>query len=295
MKPRAYGPFDYSPIIDRPPLRWPNGARIALYVIPNVEFFALDDAIPAASGGSGNAPDVPSWSLRDYGNRIGIFRLMQVLDRHEIRATVALNSDLCAQHPVIIREGLARGWEFMGHNQTNSRRLNAVSADAERGIIENALATISEATGSRPVGWLSSGLQETWNTVDLLDAEGCEYVCDWTNDDQPYAMSLDDGRQLISVPYAHECNDKHAYDRVHSTPEEFQATICRHFDVLYREGAESGRVIAIALHPYLSGVPHRIDALDAALDYICKHDGVWRTTGAEIARHYRAEMLVGHA
>lgn len=295
MKPRAYGPFEYSPIIDRPKLNWPDGARIALYVIPNLEFFSLEDVIPIANGGSGVVPDVPVWSLRDYGNRVGIFRLMEVLDRHKLRATVALNGNLCAQHPAIIREGLARGWEFMGHNQTNSRRLNAVPADEEQGVIESTFATIAQATGARPVGWLGSALQETWHTVDHLAAAGCEYVCDWTNDDQPYVMNLEGGARLTSVPYAHECNDKHAYDRFCSTPDEFRATICRQFDVLYREGAASGRVMAIALHPYLSGVPHRIDAVDAALEYICSHDGVWKATGAEIARHYIATSAPQHA
>jgi len=143
---------------------------------------------------------------------------------------------------------------------------------------------------STTVGWLGSGLQETWDTLDLLAAEGCEYVCDWTNDDQPYVMSLDGGGRLISVPYSHEINDKPVFERLHRTADEFRDMICRQFDVLYREGAESGRVMAIALHPYLTGVPHRIDAFDAALGYICGHARVWKTTGAEIARHYRAQI-----
>ena len=146
-----------------------------------------------------------------------------------------------------------------------------------------------KACGARPVGWLGSGLQETWDTLDVLAAEGCEYVCDWTNDDQPYVMSLDGGARMISVPYSHEINDKPAFERAHRTAEEFRDMICRQFDVLYREGAQSGRVMAIALHPYLTGVPHRIDAFDAALAYICRHPRVWKATGCEIARHYRAQ------
>ena len=130
-----------------------------------------------------------------------------------------------------------------------------------------------------PAGWLGSGLQETWNTPDLLAAEGCEYVCDWTNDDQPYVMNLDGGRRLVSMPYSHEINDKPVFEKFHRTADEFHDMICRQFDVLYREGAESGRVMAIALHPYLTGVPHRIDAFDAALGYICSHERVWKATG----------------
>jgi allantoinase len=287
MKPGVYGPFPYSPIIHRPKLNWPNGAHVALWVIPNIEFFSLQEKVPAGSGGSGApVPDVPTWSARDYGNRVGVFRLMQVMDRYGIRGTVALNSDLCAQHPVIIEEGQKRQWEWMGHNESNTRRLNEAAPGEEPRIIRNTLAIIEKATGTRPVGWLGSGLQETWDTVDLLAAEGCEYVADWVNDDQPYEMTLEGGRRLVSVPYSHEINDKPVFERQHRTADEFREMICRQFDVLYREGGESGRVMAICLHPYLTGVPHRIGALDAALDYICRHDGVWKATGAEIARHY---------
>jgi peptidoglycan/xylan/chitin deacetylase (PgdA/CDA1 family) len=288
MKPSRYGPFPYSPIINRPVLRWPNHAQLALWVIPNIEFFALNEKVPAASGGtSAPVPDVPTWSSRDYGNRVGVFRLMEVLDRHGIRATVALNSELCTEHPKIIEEGNKRQWEWMGHCESNTRRLNEAPPGDEPRIIKNALATIERVTGQRPRGWLGSGLQETWDTLDLLAAERCDYVCDWTNDDQPYIMVLDGGRTLISVPYSHEINDKPAFERFHRTADEFREMICRQFDVLYREGAKSGRVMAIALHPYLTGVPHRIGAFEAALEHISKHDRVWKTTGAEIARHFR--------
>ncbi len=289
MKPQSYGPFPYSPIIGRPPLALPDGAHVALWVIPNIEFFALDEKVPAGSGGTGApVPDVPAWAVRDYGNRVGVFRLMEVLDRYGVRATVALNSDLCAHHPEIIEEGEKRRWEWMGHNESNTRRLNAAAPGEEPRIVRDALTTIEKATGRRPVGWLGSGLQETWDTLDLLAANGCEYVADWTNDDQPYRMTLDNGKQLISVPYSQELNDKPAFEKHNLTASQFQEMICRQFDVLYREGAQSGRVMAIALHPYLTGVPHRIGALDKALEYICKHDRVWRATGAEIARHYAA-------
>lgn len=291
MKPQAYGPFPYSPITRRPRLEWPNGARVALWVIPNVEFFSLDEAVPAGSGGSGGTiPDIPIWATRDYGNRVGIFRLMQVLDRHGIRATVALNSNVCLQHPAIIEEGRKRHWEWMGHNETNTKRLNEVPPEEEPKIIQRTLATIAKATGTRPVGWLSAGLQETWHTLDHLAAEGCEYVSDWTNDDQPYLMTLDGGRRIVSIPYSHDINDKPAYEKFHRTAAEFQEMICRQFDVLYREGSESGRVMAICLHPYLSGQPYRIDALDAALAHICRHAGVWLATGSEITRQYSAQL-----
>jgi peptidoglycan/xylan/chitin deacetylase (PgdA/CDA1 family) len=291
MKPAPYGPFPYSPIISRPKLAWPGGAHVALWVIPNIEFFSLAEKVPLGSGGSGApVPDVPAWSARDYGNRVGVFRLMEVLDRHSIRATVALNSDVCAHHPQIIDEGKKRGWEWMGHNESNTRRLNEAKPGEEAGIVHRALTTIAQATGTRPMGWLGSGLQETWDTLDILAAEGCDYVSDWTNDDQPYMMTLDGGRKLVAMPYSHEINDKPAFERAHRTANEFHDMICRQFDVLYREGAHSGRVMAIAIHPYLTGVPHRIDAFDAALAYISRHEHVWKATGAEIARHYAAQV-----
>ena len=290
MKPSPYGPFPYSPITDRPRLRWPGDAQVAFWVIPNIEFFSLMEKVPAGSGGPGTpVPDIPSWSARDYGNRVGVFRLMQVLNRYGVRGTVALNSDLCAHHPEIIAEGQKLGWEWIGHCESNTRRLNEAPPGEEAGIVHRTLATIAQATGTRPVGWLGSGLQETWGTPDLLAAQGCEYVCDWTNDDQPYLMNLDGGRRLVSVPYSQQTNDKPAYERMLCTPDEFDQMIRRTFDVLYREGAESGRVMAIALHPYITGVPHRIGALDAALEYICRHAGVWRATGSEIAEHFLAQ------
>lgn len=287
MKPRPYGPFDYTPITDRKKLEWPNGARVALWVIPNVEFFPLDKPIP---GGTGKVPDVPNWAIRDYGNRIGVFRFMEVFDRYGIRGTAALNSDICVHHPLIIAEGNKRGWEWMGHNQTNALRLIDVPESEEPKLIKSAFETIAKVAGKRPKGWLGSGLQETWNSLDLLAAEGLEYICDWTNDDQPYRMTLENGKPLISIPYSMEINDMGQITRFLRTADEFGDMICRQFDTLYREGAQSGRVMAICLHPFLMGVPHRIGALDKALEYICRHDGVWLATGGEIARHYADQV-----
>ena len=239
----------------------------------------------------GKIPDIPVWAIRDYGNRIGVFRLMEVLDRYRIPATVALNSDICIHHPEIIEEGEKRGWEWMGHNQTNARRLNEVAPEEEPKIIATTLDTIARASGKRPVGWLGSGLQETWNTLDFLVEAGCEYVADWgPNDDQPYMMTAAGDKQIVSLPYSYAINDKQAFESANMTAADFQDVICRQFDTLYREGATSGRVMHIAVHPYLTGMPYRIGALDAALKYICKHKGVWKATGSEIARHYRAQL-----
>lgn len=286
VDPQITGPFPYSPIIHRKKLTWPGQARVALWVIPNIEVFSLNERMPA---GTGNIPDVYNWAARDYGARVGIWRMMEVLDDHGIRATVALNSEVCDAYPQIIAEGQRLDWEFMGHNQSNTRRLDKMDPKEEQTVIHDALSRIERAWGRRPKGWLGSGLQETWHTLDFLAAEGLEYVADWVNDDQPYWMTINGAPGLISLPYSVEINDKPAYESHHRTSDEFAAMICRQFDVLYREGAASGRVMAIALHPYLSGVPHRIGALSQALDYICKHPGVWLATGEEIVASFKSK------
>ena len=291
MQPRKYGPFPYTPITRRPKLAWPGGARLAVWVIPNIEVFALDAKMPGGQGSSGGLiPDVHTWAVRDYGNRVGVWRIMEVLARHRMRATVALNSDACDAHPELIAEGVRLGWEFMGHNQTNVRRLNTIPADRERDEIRGAVERIARATGRPVAGWLGSGLQETWNTLDHLIEAGCKYVCDWVNDDQPYVMDVD-GKRICSIPYSAEINDKSAVDHLHATPAEFEGMIRRTFDVLLRESrrSESGRVMAVALHPYISGLPHRIDAIDSALKYITSHEDVWLATGEEIIDHYLKE------
>jgi peptidoglycan/xylan/chitin deacetylase (PgdA/CDA1 family) len=286
MKANRYGPFPYTPITRRPKLVWPNGARVAVWVIPNIEFFPLDERMPDGPGGSGGLiPDVLTWATRDYGNRVGIWRLMEVMARHGVRGTVALNSEVCDAHPEIIDEAKKLGWEFMGHNQSNVRRLNKLAEGTEREVVRATVERIAAATGRKVAGWLGSGLQETWHTLDYLAEFGCKYVGDWVNDDQPYVMDLG-GRRLCSIPYSAEINDKVAVEYHHVTSDEFERMIRRQFEVLHREGERSGRVMAIALHPYIFGVPHRIDALDRALKFVASQSGVWLATGEEIIDHY---------
>ncbi len=282
MKPQRYGPFPFTAIHQRPKLTWPGDARLALWVIPNLEFFPLDEPLRAQPK---IVPNIPNWSARDYGARVGVWRLMEVLSRYGIRGTAALNSDVCEAYPQIIEEAVKLQWEFMGHNQTNAYFLNDIPPETEREVIHDTLATIEAATGKRPKGWLGAGLSETWDTLDHLVAEGCQYVADWVNDDQPYLMDID-GKQLVSIPYSYDLNDMPQMVRQNRTAEEFGEMIRRAFDVLYREGADSGRVIAICLHPFLIGTSHNIGALDSALEYVCRHNGVWLATGEEIVAHY---------
>ena len=292
MKPAPYGPFPYSAINRRPKFVLPADARVALWVIINIEFFPLNRAMPGDANerpkGNDGTPMVRQWAQRDYGNRVGVFRIMEALSKRGIRGTVALNSDVCDHHPEIIDDCLKLGWETMGHNRTNVDRLNDVPPESERDLIKSALDRIETATGRRPVGWLGSGLQETWHTLDHLADEGCIYIADWVNDDQPYLIDAG-GHKLVSVPYSYEVNDTAAIVRSRYTPGEFERIIRDQFDVLWQEGENSGRVMAICLHPYVIGQPHRIGALERALDHILGFDNVWKATGEEIARHFLAE------
>jgi peptidoglycan/xylan/chitin deacetylase (PgdA/CDA1 family) len=285
MEPRDYGPFPYVPIHDRPQLQWPNGARLAVWIIPNIEFFPLSRGIAGSPYTSeAPVPSVRAWAQRDYGNRVGIWRIMEVLEKHKIRASPTLNSDICDHHPQIVKAAVALGWEILGHNETNSRWLNQMAPEEEKQSIAGALAKIAALAGQKPKGWLGSGLAETWHTLDNLSNEGILYVADWVNDDQPYFMDLGGGRRLVSLPYSYEINDSPFIQTRAGHIDQFVAAIKRQFDVLYAEGARSGRVMAICLHPYLIGVPHRIAGLDEALTYIAAHDRVWFATGEEIAR-----------
>jgi peptidoglycan/xylan/chitin deacetylase (PgdA/CDA1 family) len=276
--------YRYWPEVKRPPLRWPNNAQIALWVIPNIEHFPFDKPSSPGPGGPRIFPDVQSFAQRDYGNRVGVWRLMEVLDRYGIRATVALNSDICRYEPDVIEGGVSRRWEWMGHGKTNSERLQGLEEAREREVIHDILRTIAESTGASVKGWLSPGLVETLNTPDVLAEEGVQYLSDWTADDQPFPMRVTNGR-MITMPYG-RVNDVPSFERNGWTGEQFCQMICDQFDVLYREGERSGKVMAISLHPYLIGAPFRIKWLDKALEHIAGHEHVWLTTGGEIADWY---------
>ena len=285
-------PFRHESPDARPVIRWPQGERLAVWVIPNVEYFRLDGPVP---GVSDQVPNIPAFAARDYGGRVGFWRIVEALDEFGVAATVAMNSDVCQAYPDVTERIVSAGWEIMGHNQSNSERLVGLADDAERDLIQGTLDTIEAATGQRPRGWLSSGLQEGYSTLSNLAGAGIDYVCDWVNDDAPYAFDAPGAPSIVSVPYTLEINDKPVIERHGHSAEEFATRAMRQFDVLYREGARSGKVMAIAIHPYLIGQPHRIDALREILAYVTGHAGVWMTTGGAIADHYRATQGAGPA
>lgn len=270
-----------KPLEARSPWRWPNGARLAVWVVPNVEVF--DPELPLTAGGP--AGDTAGLATREYGNRVGLGRLRAVFAKYGIRATGAMNAGFAVRYPELTRQLVGEGWELMGHGQVNNRRLPSYPPDEERKLIGECLGTLESVTGIRPKGWLSPGLLETPDTLTHLVAEGVGYVADHVCDDQPFPIPVGGGA-ILSVPYSVETNDKPAYDRAGLTPPEFVALANRQFDVLYAESARTALVFALALHPYLSGVPHRIGAVDEVLRHIRDHEDVWFATGSEIADAY---------
>jgi allantoinase len=283
-------PVAYSPIIHRPLLRWPNNARVAFWVIPNIEYFRYDLQSPAALNPVSAlwVPDTINYSWRDYGVRIGVWRMMDVLDKHKVRATVALNSEVCRSYPQIVEEGVKRGWEFMAHGITNSVRMVGLTADEQRANVRESMDVIAKSTGTRPQGWLGPGLAQTFETLQILADEGVRYVGDWVNDDQPYRFTVRPGQggPLLSMPYSLEINDILIFVYSYQSGAEFLQTVKDQFDTLYADGATTGRVMGLAVHPYIIGTPQRVKYFDEALAYITGHPDVWCATGSEIADWY---------
>ncbi|MDF9839790.1 MULTISPECIES: polysaccharide deacetylase family protein [unclassified Paenibacillus] len=283
--------FDYSPLVDRKPYHLPNGARVALWVIPNIEHFHFDmGGTPIVSTTTGLVPDVLNYSWRDYGNRVGVWRMMDIMEKYGVKGSATLNSEVCELYPQIMEAGMKLEWEWLGHGQTNSRFVVGMEEEEERAIIRDVRDTIMKATGKAPKGWLGPALSETFNTPDLLAEEGFEYVADWVNDDQPYPMKVRNN-SLCSIPYSIEINDITAFLGLHRSSEEFAQMIIDQFDVLYEDGASTGRVMSICLHPFLIGHPHRSKYLDKALKHITSREDVWIATGGEIIEHYKESYL----
>jgi peptidoglycan/xylan/chitin deacetylase (PgdA/CDA1 family) len=290
---------DYSPIIERPVIKWPNGARVAFWVSPNVEHY---EYLPDFDGNRNPwprtpYPDVQQYSYRDYGNRVGFWRMLEPLDKYNIKCCVSLNMAVLEQFPEIAEAMVQRDWDYMSHGIYNTRFLNTYSEEQEREFYRDCIDTLRRHTGKQLKGMLGPAISATVATPDLMAEAGLIFHTDWVHDDQPVPIKVKSGK-LISVPYSIELNDSSVLRDNHYEGDYF-ARICKdQFDRLYEEGAESGRVMCIALHPFLIGQPHRIKYLDDILGYIMGHDGVWQTTADEIAEYYIAnhyDQVVEHA
>jgi len=280
--------YDYSPIIHRPKLEWPNGARVAFWVGLNIEHYEVDKPSTSIFGGTaGLQPDPLNYGWRDYGVRVGIWRMIDVLDKYRMRASVLLNADVCERYPQIVAEGVKRNWAWLAHGKNNSIFEAGMTLDEERAYLKAVVETISRATGQHPKGWLGPALTETFNTPEVLAELGLSYLLDWCNDDQPFPLNVNAGR-MISVPYSIELNDITLFLGKSLSGADFAQMVMDQFDVLYDEGAHSGRVMCLALHPFIINQPFRHKYLDKALEHIAGHDQVWLATSDEIAEWYFA-------
>ncbi len=280
----------YQAIIDRPKLVLPGGKRVAVWVILNVEEWRIERAMPRTvlppPMGNPLIPDVPNWSWHEYGMRSGFWRQWKALTDRNIPVTLAINGNVCDSYPRVAGAALEAGWEFMGHGFLQGPMHKLDDQDA---AIAAAMDRIESFCGKRPRSWESPGLTETEETLDLLRKHGVEYVADWVIDDLPQDVDTPYG-PITTVPYSVETNDITVYALQAHQSDEFLKRGRDQFDRLYAEGADNARVMAISIHPYITGVPHRITYLEQLLDYVDGHDGTAWMTASEIGDWYRAEM-----
>lgn len=285
MKPRDR--IDFSAMADRAPLALPDGARVAVWVIVNIENWDVEKPLPRTvlppPGHQVHLPDIPNWSWQEYGMRVGFWRFHEALERLGIKATLSINGSVCAQYPRLAEAANDSGWEFLGHAYW--QRPTHLMED-QRADIRQTVEIIREFTGKAPRGWMGPGLTETFETPDFLTAEGIEYVADYPMDDQPFDIKTENGT-LVSVPYSVELNDIPMMLVQHHKAAEFYDRCMDSFERLYAEGERNARVMAIAVHPYVSGVPFRIKYFEKVLEEISRTPGVLMWTGEQILDWYK--------
>jgi len=282
-----------SMIVRRPPLAWPGGHRAAFSVVVCAEYYELQppaDAFvpPNVPGGFGRAPypDVRAFSQREYGNRVGIFRVMEALDKHRIRPTAAADAVICTQYPYLIEQFQKRNWEIAGHGYSLTRVIsNRMSEEQERNYIRASLDAVEKACGTRPNGWHGPEYGESERTPALLAEFGVKYVLDWPNDEQPYLMSTPSG-SIVSIPMALELDDviTHYHRRIGLA--RWRQAVAEALDQLLADGDAGGRQLVLALHPWLIGHPHRIGYFEDVLADAASRKDLWITTTGEIADFY---------
>jgi allantoinase len=277
---------DYSAIIDRAPLRLPGDARLVFWTIVNYEVWDIArpmarQALPAPTG-QVLLPDVPNWSWHEYGMRVGAWRFFELFERLGVRPTLALNARVCEDYPRVAEQAKRDGWEFMGHGYD---QLPIHKNDDQAAMIERSLAILERFTGKRPVGWLGPGLTQTLETPDLLAAAGIRYIGDWVYDDEPTTIRTAHG-PLVTLPYSVELNDIPMMIVQHHESEYLLRRAIDQFDRLYAESKQRAKIMALAIHPYISGQPHRIKYLEAIYAHAAKFEGVLHWNGVEILDWY---------
>ncbi|MEI9925197.1 MAG: polysaccharide deacetylase family protein [Bradyrhizobium sp.] len=274
--------ISYDPIVGRKKQTLPDGARMAVWVIVNVEEWDIQKTMPRTvltppAGGS-PMPDIPNWAWHEYGNRVGFWRLLETLDNLNITAALAINGTAIKSYEAISRAAVERKWEFIGHGLTQS---NMQHVKNEREDIIATRAEIERVTGRKPRGWLGPGLTETWETPDLLIEEGFDYVADWVLDDQPVWLKTRT-KPILNVPYTQECNDVAMMLIQHHPATEYRNRAIDQFNQIYSDAADSARIMALVVHPYIMGAPHRSRYFREALEHIRGHKDVVFWTGERI-------------
>jgi allantoinase len=287
--------YSWSPIVARAPLRWPGDARLAVCLLVNIEQIEWlpprDSLLPPSTVRFGPYPeifDVHEVSTHEYGNRVGIFRVMDVLDRHGIRATAPVDAASAERSPELVRRCVAHEWELMGHGLSASRMLSEQMEESEeRDYLERSLVAVEQVSGRRPAGWIGTDYGESTRTVALLAELGVRYVCDWPNDEQPYAMSVPAG-EITSLPVAVELDDVYVLRERGVSIQHWLRMVTESFDRLWIDAETSGRLLILNLHPYVIGQPFRIRYLAQAVEHIASRANVWLATAGEVAEWYRA-------
>lgn len=283
--------FDYSAMPGRPPLKLPGGARIAVYLVVNIEEWDIEKPIAreyvTAPAGMAIVPNIPNWAWHEYGMRVGVWRIMDALEKRNLKASAAVNARVCegAGEPVA-RAMLEAGWDFMGHGY---HQVPMHAVENQREIIARSFAALRDYAGKAPKGWLGPGLHETLDTPEHLAEAGFKYVCDWPMDEHPVAMKTSAG-PLMAMPYSFELSDLPMMAVHHHSSEVWLNRAVDQFDRLYEEGAEQPRVMSMSVHPYIMGVPHRIKHFEAVYDYMAAKDGVWFATADELYDWFSGEM-----
>jgi allantoinase len=292
--------YDWSPLnANRAALGWPGNARVALCVIVNLGHIAWRHPSgsyqpPNLAGGYGPGPfpDVTAWSHREYGHRVGIFRVLDVLDKYGVKPTIAMDVLTAENYPFLVRHCLGRGCEMIAHGISASQMITSrMSDEEEREYIQTSVQALTGAIGKAPLGWLGPESGESPGTPQLLAQLGIRYVCDWVNDEQPYPLKVPEG-ELYALPIALPVDDVNALWDRRIDIDRYKEMIKETFETLYREGAANGRLLVLHLHPWLIGQPFRIGCLDEALGHIMNHQGVWAATGSEIIDWYRRNRPV---
>ena len=279
--------YDYSPIIGRPHYGWPQGRGLAVYIAINLEWFAFGEGLGAELAPGGPQPDILNYAWRDYGNRVGAWRMIDLLNQFAMPASILLNSEIYAQCPGLAEAFRARGDEIVGHGRTNSERQGILSVADEAELIVEATKTLTQHEGKAPKGWLGPWISESHATPDLLKQAGYDYVLDWCMDDQPVWLRTAHG-PLLSVPYPQEINDIPMIVARKIEGPAFAQMIIDHFDEMLEQSAAQPLVMGIALHPYIVGQPHRLRHLRRALAHIAtRRSDIWLTTAGEIAAHVK--------